>query len=237
MLVSQLFFVRRVYLMGRMFRVIAVLATLFFLAENGIALGALLKGLSLTSFSQFVVINQIIAVTFVLAAVGDTLLAISLFVVIARNCEVSSTSTSDEKPAANAFITYVINTGMLHDILNVLSLVLAVGFPTTFWSQAVNHITTKVYAITLLTVLNTRKLSFTDGVQVVDRGEQYGRNIIARADNLATKERWNVPQVPEAPAVINISVATEMEDERNAHWFKRSESTSSSTYKSRDNMV
>lgn len=40
-----------------------------------------------------------------------------------------------------------------------------------------------------------RTLSFTDGVQVYDRGEQYGRNIIARADNLATKERWNVPQV------------------------------------------
>lgn len=43
--------------------------------------------------------------------------------------------------------------------------------------------------------LNMRTLSFTDGVQVYDRGEQYGRNIIARADNLATKERWNVPQV------------------------------------------
>lgn len=42
--------------------------------------------------------------------------------------------------------------------------------------------------------LNSRKMSFTRGMEVLD-GKVAGRNIIARANELAAAERWDVPQV------------------------------------------
>lgn len=42
--------------------------------------------------------------------------------------------------------------------------------------------------------LNSRKMSFTRGMEILD-GKVPGRNIIARANQLAAAECWDVPQV------------------------------------------
>ena len=43
--------------------------------------------------------------------------------------------------------------------------------------------------------LNSRKLLVSRGIEIFDQGSPLGTNIIARANRLATAERWNVPQV------------------------------------------
>ena len=52
---------------------------------------------------------------------------------------------------------------------------------------------------------------YSRGIEVFD-GDSHGMsNIIARANRLATQERWNVPQIPYGiPPVINIQVTTEL---------------------------
>ncbi|OJT15073.1 hypothetical protein TRAPUB_8330 [Trametes pubescens] len=52
----------------------------------------------------------------------------------------------------------------------------------------------KVSGIILLSVLNSRKMFLTRGMEILD-GKVLGRNIIARANQLAAAERWDVPQV------------------------------------------
>ncbi len=42
--------------------------------------------------------------------------------------------------------------------------------------------------------LNSRKMFLTRGMEILD-GKVLGRNIIARANQLAAAERWDVPQV------------------------------------------
>lgn len=42
--------------------------------------------------------------------------------------------------------------------------------------------------------LNSRKLFLSRGMEILD-GKSLGRNIIARANELAVAERWDVPQV------------------------------------------
>ncbi|KAI0324255.1 hypothetical protein GY45DRAFT_1331733 [Cubamyces sp. BRFM 1775] len=70
-----------------------------------------------------------------------------------------------------------------------------------------------VYAITLLAVLNSRKLLISRGVAIFDTSDTlFERNIITRANHLAAVERWNVPRVPDGtPTKLNIMVAAEVE--------------------------
>ncbi|KAI0788115.1 hypothetical protein C8Q74DRAFT_1216585 [Fomes fomentarius] len=191
MLLSQLFFARRVFLMGRIYRIVAAVALAFIALEIGLSLVALYKAFRLSNFNSFGEVNIWVAASFGAGVAGDTLLTVSLI----RELYVMRKLTFDSA-------------------LNIVSLFLACKLPNTLWDGTVNNVATKVYAITLLTVLNSRKLSFSQDVKVYgDESEQFGMNIIARANRYAVRERWNVPQATDPPARINIDVRTEMEDE------------------------
>ncbi|KAI0788112.1 hypothetical protein C8Q74DRAFT_1437121 [Fomes fomentarius] len=249
MLISQLFFVRRVFLsmrpvsvpcmdlysifvtVGRLHRFIAVVAMLLYVSEIGIGIAALVKALAFKSLQAF---NDLVAVTFVTAVVGDLLLTTALIKVLYSSRNRPYTCSPDTT-MVDTVTAYTINTGLLHgcvniyqdrscnsflwirdySLLNITSVCLAMALPLTFWAGAVSHVTTKaVYAITLLTVLNTRSPSLSQGIHVFDGGQQYGKNIFERADSIFAKELWNVPQLPDStPEIISINVWTEMETE------------------------
>ncbi|KAI0709784.1 hypothetical protein C8Q76DRAFT_798576 [Earliella scabrosa] len=211
MFLSQLFFVRRVYLMGSMYCFVAAFAMFFFIVEIGLSAAVVWKSATIEDFGEFNLVNDYIAGTFGASVIGDTLLTGSLMGVLYRSRS-NKFNSSPPEPILNTVVTYVVNTGLLHDVLNVVSLCLAVARPSTLSDGLVSIVNTKLYAITLLTVLNSRHLVVSRGLKVYDGGEHFGMNILARADHLAAKERWNVPQVPDSsPAVININVTTEME--------------------------
>ncbi|KAI0694760.1 hypothetical protein C8Q76DRAFT_802992 [Earliella scabrosa] len=220
MFTSQVFFVYRVYLMGRPYRVIAGVAGICFLVEIAFAIVVLVVGLSTNSLAEFGKVNAWIAATFAVGVAGDTLLTMSLFGALYRARRHALTSSPPE-PIINSIITLVINTGLLHDILNIVALWLTLTYPDTFFNSLTSIVNAKVYAITLLTVLNSRTLVVSQGAMMYDGGEHYGRNFLARMDSLASKERYNVPQVPTSssapPPVINISVVTELEEPRKGH--------------------
>ncbi|KAI0788111.1 hypothetical protein C8Q74DRAFT_1255775 [Fomes fomentarius] len=242
--VSQSIFLYRVFLMGRLYRIVASVATLSFISEIAVVIYGFVKIMVRTyRTTQNEISSTKYAFTWnlVIITVGDSLLTGALIAKLysTRNTR-SSERTSKPISVVDTIVTYVVNTGLLHWALNLASSILQVQLPSTTWSQAVNNVTTKVYAITLLTVLNTRNLSFSQGAIVFESGQQYGNNIIARADSLAAQERWNVPHaLDSAPPVISVNISTEMEDERNAHWFKRSKSSISieSVYTNHDDLV
>ncbi|CDO72007.1 hypothetical protein BN946_scf184943.g42 [Trametes cinnabarina] len=128
---------------------------------------------------------------------------------------------------------YVLNTGLLTGVVHGLSAIFAIVWPAKLTWSAIGLIAIKrtnrhnsvpthrltisqshatVYAITLLAVLNSRKLLISRGVAIFDTTDPLGRNILARANHLAAVERWNAPRVPdETPTKLNIMVAAEIE--------------------------
>ncbi|EIW57865.1 uncharacterized protein TRAVEDRAFT_48891 [Trametes versicolor FP-101664 SS1] len=108
-------------------------------------------------------------------------------------------------------VLYVLNSGLLTGIANTPSVIAGIYLPQTFIWAAFNFIGARFYAITLLSVLNSRKFSATRGMEIFDAA-RFGPGIIARANHIAAVERWNAPQVPDAaPAKININVEAEVE--------------------------
>ncbi|OJT05263.1 hypothetical protein TRAPUB_3927 [Trametes pubescens] len=95
--------------------------------------------------------------------------------------------------------------------LPLIEIAQGIFLPQTFIWAGFTFVGARFYAITLLSVLNSRKFSATRGMEIFDAA-RFGPNIIARANHIAAVERWNAPQLPDAtPAKININVEAEVE--------------------------
>ncbi|RPD69278.1 hypothetical protein L226DRAFT_597082 [Lentinus tigrinus ALCF2SS1-7] len=219
MFTSQLFFARRVSLMGRRYMFVAATAMLFFTAEVGmyaiptsgdvtdhtLSPVSVYQGFVLIPFSfwEFTDVNVVIAALFGSAVGGDTLLTTSLIV------ELQRTRLSEARRKESRWDTaliYVLNTGLLHDALNIITFILDVR--EAFFSTASQELLMSglVYSNTLLAVLNSRQLPAT--IEVVGGG--FGINSIERARRHAKQDQWNTPHVLESsPGSINVAIATE----------------------------
>ncbi|KAJ8481505.1 hypothetical protein ONZ51_g5952 [Trametes cubensis] len=85
-------------------------------------------------------------------------------------------------------------------------------FPYKLYWAPFGLIATKLYGVTLLSVLNSRKQMASQGITIFDGA--YRPNVIARAHRLATLERYNVPQDENKDVlpVINVNITEEREE-------------------------
>ncbi|KAI0709721.1 hypothetical protein C8Q76DRAFT_77097 [Earliella scabrosa] len=207
--ISQLFFARRVFLIGPKYRLVVAISMLFYLVEIGVSVAAIYAGATIKTINDLANVTHRVAASFAAAIVGDAFLTGALFHVVMH----SRRGLKRPESIIELGSIYIINTGLLHGILNVLALVLALALPTYLLHSGVNVVTTRLYANTLLAVLNSRQLNMSNGVTY--EGSTFGMNIIARVNRLAAQERWNVPQIddPSQPPMIKVKVTTEMEGE------------------------
>ncbi|KAJ8486846.1 hypothetical protein ONZ51_g4586 [Trametes cubensis] len=211
MIVSQIFFARRVYLIGAGYRYLVALAVLFLIGESAFSLAASIEANIVTGFDQFYGLTWLISACFAMAAAADFLLTGGLIVVLRR----SRTGFKRTDNLIDILIIYAINTGMIIGFSNILSLTLAAAMPRNLIYVGVNIITAKLYANCFLAVLNSRKRLASRGMDIFDlnsvRAEALARVKerleVPRADVL---EQYNVPQVPDPePPVIHVHVTTE----------------------------
>ncbi|KAH9938785.1 uncharacterized protein BXZ73DRAFT_99846 [Epithele typhae] len=135
---SQLFFLRRVYKLGRNFIPIVILVGLLLLSELGLAIAVtvdIFVSSTLHNSTQSWMNS---------AGVGICSLADSIL-----------TATTDS--IIDVLTVYAINTGMLTLIVNTLSFILALKMPNNLIYVAIDFIATKLYANTLLAVLLSRR--------------------------------------------------------------------------------
>ncbi|KAI0706339.1 hypothetical protein C8Q76DRAFT_696630 [Earliella scabrosa] len=220
MVFAQIFFARRLYLVGPKYKAVVLVAIVFLAGEFGEALRASLNFI-------FRLISTSIRLGFAAAA------TIQVFTDKSQEAFYNSVShwfqrvstgwleselhaldeyTGSTDSVLDMLVIYAINTGLVTGVFNILSFSLAAAYPRTFIEGAFNIVTARLYANTFLAVLNSRKLMFTHGVEIFDKVPM-GHNIFARANRMATAEQWNVPQLPELlePPVISIKVTTETE--------------------------
>ncbi|KAI0654631.1 hypothetical protein C8Q70DRAFT_1058225 [Cubamyces menziesii] len=204
--VAQAFFARRVSLLGTRSRIV-----------TGIAIFALLLHLSLAiavAVIFFRIVNLhhlqhssewLFSASISSATLADILLAGAIIRGLRR------TRVTLDESRLDVFTLYVVNTGLLTGVFNAIPAILAAYYPRTFLWAAFNFISARLYANTLLSVLNSRKFLVGREIKIFG-SDPSSHGIIARAGHLATVERWGAPQVPDPlPAIINISVTAEEE--------------------------
>ncbi|KAI0749984.1 hypothetical protein C8Q80DRAFT_659906 [Daedaleopsis nitida] len=206
---SEMFFIRRVSLISCRYKVIAWLAAAFLVVKlaGDIALSA--KGFSSNSaFQTYTNNSRMIAPPLVAVTAANALMTGSLVACLRKSRE----NYTGRDSLLDVATLYVVNTGLLILIADIIMLILAVARMNDLYWVTMHLIAARLYMNTLLCVLNSRKMLITRGVHIFDAGS-FGTNIIARANRLAAAETWNVPQVPEnePPSMVDIKVTTEVE--------------------------
>ncbi|KAI0654618.1 hypothetical protein C8Q70DRAFT_1058213 [Cubamyces menziesii] len=207
-LIAFIFFARRVSLIGPKSSVVALTAILLLLASNALTIVITTKAFRIENIQQFGEQTHGISSAFLaLAASADYVLAAALIVVLIRD-RANHTRASWIEVAT----TYILNTGLLTGTLQWLAAIMSLRFPSELYWATFGLITMKFRAITLFSVLNSRKTMSSRGITVFN-DSTYTRSAIARAHRLTTVEQFNVPRDPreDGPPVINIKVAAETE--------------------------
>ncbi|KAI0833816.1 hypothetical protein BC628DRAFT_1414551 [Trametes gibbosa] len=217
---AQMFFARRVYLIGGISRSVAILAAICLFGHIGTAIADPSQSAAITY--QAFHINQIEKftaqtkpisfTTLICAAVADLLLSGAIMVALPRTRTDNQSQPSNATSKFETAVMYIINTGLLTGVVHGIAAILSIAWPYRLYWGAAALVAQKMYAITLLAVLNSRKLQFSRGIEVFDTDlNTFGTNIFSRANQLAAVEQWNVPRAPDLPQTITIKVAAEMD--------------------------
>ncbi|KAH9933654.1 uncharacterized protein BXZ73DRAFT_101037 [Epithele typhae] len=231
---SQSFFIVRVSLISYKYAVAGVTAALLILAKLACGLAFAAKGFITGSTSFFLHNVLLFQLALGFATLANIILSGSLLTVLLRGRPGASRSDSsiEESIGSQWIVVWLLNPGIFILACDALALILVCRStrcdgvthtdrlsiavtrrPSTLYWLMFYMITSPLDVITLLSVLNTRKISATRAMFFLDPGG-FNRNAIARADRQAQLERYNVPQLPEelhTPAMIDVKVDTEVE--------------------------
>ncbi|RDX47600.1 hypothetical protein OH76DRAFT_720880 [Lentinus brumalis] len=205
--VTHIFFIRRVWMIGGPYRLLSVLAGAFHIAGTGFGIAVTVRGFVLNSPAAFTMKVWILGTCFALNVSADMSISGGLLCVIyqGRSYRTRNMSIADKVAA------YFVNTGILVLVLDMATLILAVTPHSNVNYGALQLINARMYAITLLSVLNSRPPESGKDLRVMNGGPLHS---IARAGRLATIQQWNIPQELETgPTHITINVQTERGDD------------------------
>ncbi|RPD77173.1 hypothetical protein L226DRAFT_611527 [Lentinus tigrinus ALCF2SS1-7] len=202
---THLFFILRIWKLKSRLRFLAVLGTAFHVVELALGIVLSVRGFQLGAHAYFSK-KWIIAVCFGAGTLADLSITGALLAVM-YNGRVSH----ERQPSIwDAVTVYFINTGLLVFLLDFVVFILVLSTNNNLYWSAVHAVTTKIYATTLMSVLNSRTLRVgsNDGFMIHSGAAVRS---IAHARRLATVQRWNVPEEPDpTPARIAINVQTEL---------------------------
>ncbi|KAH9848451.1 hypothetical protein C2E23DRAFT_844084 [Lenzites betulinus] len=209
-LAAQTFFARRVALVGFRYKVTAIIAGFCLIVFLGIAIALTIVSVHLDNLQNFGPTTEWLFGTGLwFATAADILLSCAIIIALRRSRETYGPRGAEGN--VDRFILFFVNTGFMTGIFNLIPTILAVVKPKWLVWAAASYVATRLYANTLLAVLNSRQLMASRGIEIFGPATSE-RNIIARAAHLATVEQWNVPKLPDpGPTRITINVATEME--------------------------
>ncbi|KAL1947355.1 hypothetical protein VTO73DRAFT_14316 [Trametes versicolor] len=207
---AQTFFARRVCLLGFKYKVVVVLVMMCLIVHVGlgIALTVVINNVgSITAYNRS---NEwLFSAPILPASVADGLLTSAIIIGLRRSRETSTRAHS----VYELFMLYVVNSGLFTTLVSIVPYVVGVVMPKTFIWAAVSFVPTRLYAMTLLCVLNSRKRLAGRGLEIFGKDVPM-RSIIARANHLAAVEQWNAPALPDrAPTKIAISISAETESD------------------------
>ncbi|KAI0759688.1 hypothetical protein BD413DRAFT_617632 [Trametes elegans] len=192
-LICQAFYARRVFLLGQKSRWVVVLAVGFMVACLGFVVGGAIEAfrLSLADFPRF---SWLVSAAYGCAMATDVLLTGALIRVLLH----SRTGFKRTDNTLDMLIVYSINTGLLTTVTGLMVFVFALILPGNYIYAGISIVNSKLYANSVLAVLNSRR-SLASSTRVVDDFELYPTNTSSsrsqRSHNTAVLDTWTGPQV------------------------------------------
>ncbi|OSD05877.1 hypothetical protein PYCCODRAFT_1464583 [Trametes coccinea BRFM310] len=167
-LICESFFVRRVYMMGRQYRLIALSGLTMILVSCGFYIVKTVE-----AFTLHIVANALVASGWIPTAAAALLLAgdIQLTAILVYVLHKGRSGIKRTDSMVDLLIMYAISSGSLICVLNIVSLVLSVVFPHYTFFSAATLVAQTVYSNSFVVALNTRQL-------VRARGELDDTNIV-----------------------------------------------------------
>ncbi|RDX45637.1 hypothetical protein OH76DRAFT_1473831 [Lentinus brumalis] len=154
--VAQSFFARRVFLVGRRYRSIALIAVLLFVAIIALDAAGTAQAFLVKEFSKSGKVTWLAAAGSITASVADLLLTAVLIVALRR----SRTGFKHTDSLIAVITMYTINTGLLTGIFHVLLWIVSIKYPENLIYGLIGIINTRLYGNVLLATLNAR-ISFS----------------------------------------------------------------------------
>ncbi|KAI0648722.1 hypothetical protein C8Q79DRAFT_1007296 [Trametes meyenii] len=202
------FFARRVYLISRKYRLLVAVAVTLSVVALGFASASTAEAVVKITFEGFEHVTWLDSIGFGAIVISDVLTTSVLIIVLKR----SRTGIRRTDHIVDSLILYAVNTGLLTGIFNMLSLFFALVAPTNMIYIGVSIVATKVYANSLLAVLNTRRSLAEREAAVTTNGGAIGLSGLRNATRLTAAELWNVPQASEdSGTVIELKVSAHTE--------------------------
>ncbi|KAL1949870.1 hypothetical protein VTO73DRAFT_8751 [Trametes versicolor] len=151
--VSQSFFARRLWLVDRKFRPLVVFIVILLLGEAAFSTTISVEAFIQPDLIHFENVSSwMVNVALGMVIAADGLLTTLLTIVLRR----SRTGFMSTDSVLNILVVYTINTGLLTGTLSTLSFFLAIFYPHTLFADGMNMCIAKLYANSLLAVLNSR---------------------------------------------------------------------------------
>ncbi|KAI0822121.1 hypothetical protein BC628DRAFT_698975 [Trametes gibbosa] len=203
-LASQSFFLRRVWMIGQKFRPLVIVAGVLLVGEFGFA-----TAVTVDTFVHPTLHNNNQAwmncAGVGMAVLADTILTAALIFSLHR----SRTGIRRTDSLIDLLIMYSINTGLVTGVTNMLSLVFALAMPDNLIYAAIVIVATKLYANSMLAVLNSRRSLLADRTIVHTTPSQ---NIFRTHVVRSRSGRWTRPTLTDPlglPTVIGVKVTQE----------------------------
>ncbi|KAL1949744.1 hypothetical protein VTO73DRAFT_8625 [Trametes versicolor] len=209
---SQAFFVHRVWLIGPRFRPFVAISILLLCLELGFATAATIETYVRPLFTSYWKVTWVFSASFGIAMVVDTILTGVLITVLHR----SRTGIKRTDSMIDLLIVYAINTGLLTGVFNMLTFIFAFLYPDNIIYGAFAVVTAKLYANSVLAALtqsslNTRRsLNNTGGGLELDSlGISFAQvGTTTHRESTVAQRRTNLQVAEDSPSVIEIKAAS-----------------------------
>ncbi|TBU25189.1 hypothetical protein BD311DRAFT_765041 [Dichomitus squalens] len=152
-LVVQGFYTRRVYLVGSRYRIIVAATVVLLLAETGFMTKLSMEAYQGHQEQDFTGFTWIVSAAFGLAVAVDSILAGTLIAYLLGG-RTGNRRTDD---MIQTLIVYTINTGLVTSVAGLFTFVFALIMPRNMIYIAVGLVATKLYACSVLALLNSRR--------------------------------------------------------------------------------
>ncbi|KAI0656128.1 hypothetical protein C8Q70DRAFT_1056993 [Cubamyces menziesii] len=210
-ILCQCFYVFRIYHLGphKVYRLLVLIAIICMVCEFAFFIATTVEVFHL-SLKEFPAYSWLVSTGFGCAALAEFFLTGTLVVVLWR----SRTGSKRTDSIIEILIIYSVNTGLLTSIFDLLSFIFALILPGNLIYVAVGSVAVKLYANSVLAVLNSRRSLSQRMMQDVELGSFEPKRVLgagAQRPAHGSLEAWKARRhagIPQPTTTTDISFAT-----------------------------
>ncbi|RDX42783.1 hypothetical protein OH76DRAFT_1269109 [Lentinus brumalis] len=175
MVVAHSFYIYRLFFLSNRPLLPALVMVALLVSELGFAVASTVFAFEKVTFKEYAPYNWMIAGILGCALAINVVIS-SFFIYYLRR---SRAGTKRKDPLSGVLMVYIVNTGLLTSALTLVALLTTIFLPDTLIWAAISILSTKMYANSLLAVLNSRRSLIDKGREGFETGS-FGLQVVTQ---------------------------------------------------------